>query len=369
MARGPVWSMAWASLACLWGMAACSSPGADESATVEEVAVIRVAVADLQRETWTESLDLTAELLPWAAVTVAAEAGGRIVDLPVEHGDRVRDGQTLARLESSGVEAELARAEAQLQSARAALEQAERDLTRGQALAESESGIVSASDVDQLLLSRDTRAAQVSEAKAAVRIVQKRLTDMVIRAPFSGVISERTVEKGSWVAEGQAVVRLVDGSRLKARASVSGADRLRLSLGGTAELRVLANPGSVYGAKLRFLGQEADTATGSFLVEAEVQPRSETGDGQLIAGLPGTLSVTLAEHEGLLVPATALLTTSAGEHVFVVEEDRAVRRPVITEPADGNRARIVSGLSAGDRLVVQGQHRLSDGAQVEVQAL
>ena len=348
-------------------IAAPASAGAAETETAVPTTTAFVRAEDVAVTTWQDAVDLSAELLPWAAVTVAAETSGRVLDLQVEHGDRVRAGQVLARLEAKATAAEVAQAQARVKSTETALRQAELDLERGVALAGAD-GIVSQDDVDRWTLARDSRQAEVAEAKAALLVMRERLDDMEIRAPFAAVVSERHVEKGSWVSAGSPVFRLVAADRLKAQAAVTSTDRLRIRLGNPATFHTDALRDVAFPAQLRFLGQEADAATATFLVEAEIDPRAAEADpDSLLAGLQGTLKVVLATHEGLLVPRTAVLSTSAGSHVFVIEDGRAAKRAVDLDVVDGRRAAVLSGLQAGDRLVVQGQHRLADGQAVEEQ--
>ncbi len=351
-------------LSALLFLQGCSgSAPLEDLAEEEQTPPPLVSTVVIEPQAWQETVDLTAELHPWSAVTVAAETGGRVVDLLVDHGDQVQKGQLIARLETAGAQAELRRAKARLESSRASLAQASRDLERGKALAEASEGIVSQDDVERLALAHETRAAEAAEAEAAVLVMQEQVEDMEVRSPFTGVVSERHVEKGSWVAKGDPVVRLLDLRKLKIRASVPSIDRMRLSLDQKATFKTDAVPEVSHAAELRFLGREADPATGTFLVEA-----ATTGDGSagaLLPGLQGTLTLTLAEHQGLLIPKTALLGSGSGEQVFVVDGETASRVDVDTKSVDARRVEVVTGLSSGMRLVTQGQHRLADGQLVE----
>ena len=346
-----------------FALGGCSGPAPSQATEEIEAPPPLVSTLVVESQGWQETLNLTAELYPWAAVTVAAETAGSVVELAVDHGDQVRKGQLIARLETAGAEAELQRSEARLESSRAALSQASRDLERGKALAGAAEGIVSEDEVERLLLAHDTRTAEVAEAEAAVRVVREQLEDMKIRSPFQGVVSERYVEQGSWVSGGSPVVRLLDLHRLKIRASVPSIDRMRVGLDQGAVFTTSAMPDVTHPAQLRYLGREADAATGTFLVEAATT--SDGWSGPLLPGLQGTLTLILAEHEGLLIPQTALLSSAAGEQVFVVEDGKASRIAVETARVDARRVQVVSGLAPGMRLVTQGQHRLADGQTVE----
>lgn len=361
-------------------------PSTDAASPIDTDAPLPlVAVKTVEPETWFETVELTTELVPRATVTVAAEVAGRVVALPVDHGDRVAAGDPIARLDTATAEAELAQAEARLDSARVSLAQAERDLERGRSLA-GENGILSTDELDRLELAAATGRASLREAEAAVALIGERLADLVIRAPFDGVISERHVEVGSWLGVGDPVMRIVDAERLEARGSASQEDRVRLAAAWSGSnsigvrVRADALPGVDFPARLRFLGQEADARTGTYLVEAEVMATAEAsgegaseGSGQsarLLAGMRGSMVLTLAEHSDLLVPRTALVETVDGMALFVVEENGSnatVRRLAVeTETIGPRRVRVRSGLEPGSTVVVQGQYRLADGDAVEI---
>ena len=356
------WLLAGAALAAVSMMAlGCSAPSPEATELEAAAPAPLVAVVDAQVEEWSETVELSVELAPWAAVTVAAEGAGRVVKLTADHGDRVEKGQLIAQLDDSGVSAELEQALARHRSAEASLEQARRDLERGRSLA-GENGILSADELDRLELAVSTGEASLSEAMAAVRVLEERIDDMVVRAPFGGTISERHAELGSWLGRGDPVVRLVDDRRLKARASASQADRVRLSLDAAVSVRADAFPQASFDGRLRYLGAEADAATGTYLVEAAVDAEKE--GLRLLPGMRGSMTLVLSTQQDLLLPRVALVDDA----VFVVqgdgEESVVSRRPVESQPIGPGRLRVLSGLEAGERVVVQGQHRLADGARV-----
>jgi len=345
-------------------LVACRPP--DEGVSSGEAAPpqAKVVVTGLVVETsLRDQITLTAEAAPWAAVTVAAETVGRVVELPADDGDRVVAGAVLARLEDTQARALLAQAEARDAGGRAALAQAERDLERGQSLAETRD--ISQGELDGLVLGRDTAEASQREASAALDLARERLEDTVIRAPFAGVVSARLVEMGSLLAVGSPVARIVDDSRLKVRAAASQADRAHLRAGLEAAVEVHALPDEAFVGRVRFVGAESDSSTGTYLVEVAVERPVASSSARLVPGMQGTVVVTLGELSGLFAPRAALMDTQDGVAVFTVEEGRArLARPTFGHLTP-ELAEVVSGLEAGDPVVVQGQHLLQDGDLVE----
>ncbi|MEM1180471.1 MAG: efflux RND transporter periplasmic adaptor subunit [Acidobacteriota bacterium] len=356
--RGPALIL-WIAAVCL-AVSGCGGAAPEAPGESVEVPTPLVAVASTEIESWRETVELSVELAPWAAVTVAAEVSGRVVDLRVDHGDRVREGDVLARLDSATAQAELEQAQARRRAASASWEQARRDLERGRSLA-GENGILSKDELDRLELAVSTGEASALEAEAAVQVLEERLADMDVRAPFSGTVSERHAELGSWLGVGDPVLRLVDSRRLKARGSASQADRVRLDLDAAVEIRTDALGDRGFDGRLRYLGAEADAATGTYLVEAEVA--AAQGDGpRLLPGMRGSMVLEIESHRDVLLPRTALVDGA----VFVVQDGVAVRRAVESEAIGPGRVRVLGGVEAGELVVVQGQHRLADGVEVNV---
>jgi len=331
----------------------------------------RVVTAAAEEVALRDLVRLSAEVTPWASVTVAAEATGRVVELPAEIGDEVAAGALLARVDDEASRARLAQSEARVAETQAMLEQAERDLERGRQLAETRD--ISLTELDRLALARDTAAAQLDAERASTRLQRSMVDDAVARAPFAGVVSDRLVEIGSWIAPGSPLVRLVDRRRLKVRGSATQRDRARLTPGLPAAVRADALPGIAWQGSIRLLGQEADDATGTYLVEVAVdEPRAATGE-RLLPGMQGSIEVEIGERRALMIPRVALITTADGDGVFVVRdgdgdgEAGSVARFV--QPQTGitseDRLEILAGLAAGDRIVVAGQHVLHDGDPVE----
>ncbi|MEM8993677.1 MAG: efflux RND transporter periplasmic adaptor subunit [Acidobacteriota bacterium] len=357
--RALVLSVPTLAAALLWGCGAPTPDGASTDASEVEAPPL-VAVEEARVEPWRETVQLSVEMAPWAAVTVAAEVPGRVVDLRVDHGDRVGVGDVLARLDTATAEAELEQAVARHHAAVASLEQGRRDLERGRSLAGG-NGILSKDELDRLRLAVATGEASAREAEAAVMVLEERLADMTVRAPFAGTVSERHAELGSWLGIGDPVLRLVDSRRLKARGAASQADRVRLDLDAAVEIRADALGDRAFSGRLRYLGAEADVSTGTYLVEAEVEAIQGAGQ-RLLPGMRGRMELEIESHSDLLLPRTALVDGD----VFVVRDGVAVRRPVESEPIGPVRVRVLDGVAAGERIVVQGQHRLADGARVDI---
>jgi membrane fusion protein (multidrug efflux system) len=323
-----------------------------------------VAAATVSELDIRDEIVLSAEVAPWAGVTLTAELAAQVHRLTVDIGDRVTEGQVLAVLDEAESRALQAQAEAQAVRARAALAQAETDLERGEKLAATSD--ISVNDLDSLRLGRDTAAAQAAEAEAAVELARERMADTSIRAPWPGVISERMVEIGTWVSIGSPVLRLVDDRRMKARAAASQVDRSRLQPGFAVVVRAHALPGAVFAGRVRALGSEADTASGTYLVEAVVDRPVAPSGARLLAGMQGTMTVEIGVISGLFVPRSAVIERDGKPTVFVIDGGVARARFPQLGRETPDHVQVLGGIEVGRRVVTQGQHLLTDGDRVEV---
>lgn len=352
-----------------WLMACGPSPEPESTPPVAETERRTVITGVVEQRWLHDAVEVSAEVAPWAVVTVGAESAGRVVELTVEAGDEVAKGQTLARLDGAQVAARLAQAEAQTAEAKAALAQAERDAERGRQLLTTQD--ISEGDFDRLQLAQQTAAARLEAALAGVRLARQAANDTVMKAPFTGVVSERHAEIGSWVSPGTPLFRILDPRRLKVRGAVAQRDRARLRVGLEATVRVDALPGAQWAGRIRRLGQEADPRTGTYLVEIEVEsslsaPTTDALRVELLPGMQAVLRLAISSREALVVPRDAVSEQADGQVVFALEGD-VVRRltPRLGEDA-GDWVEVLDGLTHGQVVVVAGQHVLRDGDTVVV---
>jgi RND family efflux transporter MFP subunit len=343
-------------------VSACS-PESD-SLTGEEVsqarAVVTEPVAEMMLRT---TVELSGEVRPWAAVTVAAEAAGRVVEVRTEVGEAVTAGQVVARLDDDQARARLEVARAEVARTEAGLAQARRDLARGEQLAATDD--ISDVDLESLHLAHDTVQAQLAASRASMDLTEQALADSVVRAPFSGTVSARMVEVGSWISPGTPVIRLLDQSRVKIACAASQRDRARLRTGLDAEIRAPALAEERFNGTIRLLGQEAEAATGTYLVELAVDEPTTPSGARLLTGMQVSVIIAIGEHQALAIPRQALVSTTSGDGVFLVNNGIAhFKAPELGEIHD-LLLEIRSGLQAGDRIVISGQHVLVNGCQVQ----
>jgi RND family efflux transporter MFP subunit len=287
---------------------------------------------------------------PIRSVAVNSQLSGALLSVQVEEGARVREGQVLARLDDRELAAQEANAEAAHNVAQAAFERAEQ-LRERQVITIGE-------------YERDRTA--YAAARAQLEQVRTRRGFATVRAPVTGVVLEKRVEAGDVVAPQTRLFTVGDVSTMVVRVPVSELDVVALSAGESARVVLDAFPGRTFSGRIRRVFPSADPATRLVPVEVALE-----GEGTSVArpGFLARVSFALGARDGvLLVPASAIVSGTGSQAVFVVENGQAVRRTVETGMTSEGRVEILSGLAAGDTVVVTGSNSLRDGAPVRVVA-
>lgn len=337
---------------------ACSRPVAEEieSETVVPVSTASAATGNI-RATITVTGTVTAA--PDADQVVIAPQPARIAEIPPAEGDRVRAGDLLVRFdipelvaEVATKRAEVARAEARLQNAGAAQARAHDLFERGVAARKE------VEDADRELA--DARAG-VTESRATLAASQSSAGRSAVRARFDGVIAKRFHNPGDLVdaAATDPVIRLVDPRRLEVTASVPIPDVPNIVVGAAAELRH-----STGGTPIALTVISRPAAVDPGTASVPIRLSFATPDVAPI-GTPVQVTINAAEHRNVvLVPTAAVVREGDETAVFIASGEKAERRVVAVGLADDARTEIVSGVKAGELVIVKGQAGLPDGATI-----
>ncbi len=294
-------------------------------------------------------------------VQVTAQVEGVATDVRFREGDQVGPGTLLLRIDPDRYRLEAERARATLEQARADQDRAGADLRRREALAQND--LLSA---EELMRSRSDSArltASVEVAKAALGIAQQNLRRSDVRPQVAGVINTRTVDTGQFVRTGTVLATIVDSSRLRLRFKVSEAESLRAEVKGSVTFRVAPLGPRDFTARIYHVGRIADSTTRQVEVLAWVD-----NPGELKPGFFAEVTLSGEEHkEALVVPESAIQASEQGFVTYVVEDGKAVIRPVQIGLRTGTGiVEILEGLEAGAQVVTEGSDRLADGIPVEV---
>lgn len=337
--------------------------------------VITVATAEARQGQVREEIQITGALRPKEQVDVTAKVTGRVENVHVNIGDRVRRGDLLAELEDLEIQQQVRRATAAQEVVRATLAQrraelanAEADLERSRQLMEG--GLIPRQEYESKQTSFRVVQAQVQltqaqgeQAQAELNELRIRFEQMKIVSPIDGVIAERFVDVGAVISPATPVVRVVNLSTLVTRANVPEREVSKLRLGNRALVVVDAFGGTTFEGKVSRISPVMDAATRSALVEVEIPNR----DGNLRAEMFARVTLDLATlRPALLVPREALVYRGPQAGVYVLSGRRAMFREVETGITQGNEVEVLANLAPGTTVVARGAAMVTEGATIQV---
>jgi len=312
---------------------------------------------------------------------VSAKIQGRLAELKVEEGSRVREGQLLARLESADYEAQVSRARAQLERAQADLAENQRQLRLAEGLAREN---VLARDQLEAAQSRVRIAeAGVSQARADLDYAQAALRNTRILAPFTGTVVKKMAEVGESVApippgvnlstSSGAVVALADLDTLEVEADVAESNVARLGPEQPAEATVEAFPDRRYRAVLRQVIPTADRTKATVQVKVTILDKDRNLKPEMSAKVTFLERAQAAGAGGsapetpvVAIPVEALVTREGKPVVFEVVDGKARQRAVLTGPTRQGQVVVPQGLTGRETLVARPPETLRDGDAVKV---
>ncbi len=307
---------------------------------------------------------------------VGAKIIGRVVELAVDEGDAVTEGDIIAVLDSDDLQAAVHLAEAALAEARARLADAEREVRRQAELVVEQ--LTSQATYDAAATQRDIAIAQVGTGLARLDSALAQLDYTIVRAPISGVVIERNIEVGEMVAPGGftsqqstgSIVRIADPTSLEVEADINESYIARLRLGQPVSIRVDAVPDFAYSGTLRQIVPTADRQRAVVQVKVSL----DNWDERLVPDMSSTVTFLeqgvdeseLVQPPKLLVPAEAIQYQNELASVFRVEDGVLERLRVdLGEESDG-RVEVLAGVRGGEIIVSRDVASLQDGRRVRV---
>ena len=320
---------------------------------------------------------------------VLARASGYIKHRYVDIGDRVKAGQLLAEIEAPELDQQVRQAQAALEQAQSTLEQANANLQ--QAKANEQLAKVTAGRWDKLVakgaVSRqdnDTYQAQYAAQTANVQSLEKavaaarsniaaaqanlaRLSDLQgfksVRAPFAGVVTVRNVDVGALVSEASTLLfRLAQTERVRTYVNVPQSDAASVHVGQAARLTIPDSTGVGFSGTVTRTANALDPATRTLLTEIQ----AANPQGVLLPGMYTQVSLTVPRPNApLLIPGDTLVVRNAAVQVAVVGADSRVHFVRLQLGRDyGEKTEVLSGLEAGQRVVINPGDAIQEGAKV-----
>ncbi|MDH4107807.1 MAG: efflux RND transporter periplasmic adaptor subunit [Gammaproteobacteria bacterium] len=287
----------------------------------------------------------TANIVADSEAPLLARVSGEVVEILVEEGDLVSEGQLLARLDGDRLRLEMLEADAKLH-------QATRELERMSQLRER--GLVSVASVDGLRYTVDSL-----DASYALKRLEYGYTE--IRATIPGVVSSRDIKVGTQMKVGDTAFRITNTEKLVAYMSIPQTELGKFAVGHEATIRVDSMPESEFRATIARISPTIDARNGTFRATAYIDNRS----GELAPGMFGRFTIAYDRHDdALVIPLEATLREDGETVVYIVRNGTAERRPIRTGIVSDGKVEVLSGLHAEEQVVLTGQSGLRDGSRV-----
>lgn len=319
-----------------------------ETAVVAETnAKVAVRIDTARLQTVDQSYVSNGTFMPKQEVTVSAETAGKVVRVLVDEGSHVKAGQTLAIVEGDKLNVNVANAQANFSNAQADVQRFESAFATG--------GVTK----QQL----DAAKLQYENAKNSLKSSKLVAGDITIKTAVSGIVNSRKIEPGTYVSVGTAAFDIVNVSTLKLRVNVDEKNVATLRVGQQVDVSASVYVDKQFSGKITFIAPKSDGSL-NFPVEIEIANNS---NNDLRAGMYGTANFGAAvAGETLVVPRTAFVGSISENKIFVLKDGKAVATKVASGRSFGDFIEVISGLNAGDQVIVTGQINLLDQSPVEV---
>jgi len=343
-------------------LGACSKPQTEAFKPRGDVAT-PVTVVAVESVPLDRTISIVGTLFAKDEAIIGAQVEGQVEKTRVDFGDRVTTEQELALIDTAAYQVQARQSAANLAKAKASALNTEQNLKRVQDLQKDK--ISSASDLDKAVADAEQARAEVNAAEAADAIAQLNLERSHVRAPFDAAVAERIASAGDYVKIGAPLFRIVNDSVLKFIFQVPERSASFVAKKLPVQFSVDNYPGETFNGSVYLISPSVSTASRAFGVGALVTNTNFRLKANTFARGSLTLERALPTP---MIPLEAVVSFAGVTKVFVVEGEIARARAVTLGRIQAGRQEILAGLKPGERVVVSGQSRLSEGVKVTLQS-
>lgn len=324
---------------------AADNPAANAAAS--RGAGVQVVAVTVRSQPVREVVPLVGSVAANELVELKAETDGVVKGIAFDEGGRVQKGALLVALDETKAGAELAETEANLKLGETTFQRAEQ-LLRDKLISQQE---------------YETASATFLRSKATVELMRRRLRDSRVFAPFSGITAARQISPGQVISKNTTLTTLVDLDTVKIEVAVPERYLGQLQLGQKLDFKVDAFPTNLFQGNVYFISPQLEDRTRTALVKA----RLNNPDGKLRGGMFAKLDLTLTLRDSaLVIPETAIVNNADATMVFVISSgNTAVMKPVTTGLRLAGKVEILTGLTAGESVIVEGLQKIGPGSPVK----
>ncbi|MVX35591.1 efflux RND transporter periplasmic adaptor subunit [Myroides sp. LoEW2-1] len=315
----------------------------------QKSATISVRAEKAQTKKIDANYKANGNFVPEQEVMVSAETPGRIMKILVEEGSRVKKGQTLAIVNADQINIQLQNAESAYATAKADAARFESAYTTGG---------VTQQQLDQIRLVLKNAEANLNSAKITAN-------DANVKAPIDGIINKKHIEQGTFVGPGAPLFELVNVNKLKLRVNVDESHVANLTEGDNIKVKASVLPNDTFYGKISFIAPKADAAL-NFPVDLIIENNK---NAKLRAGMYGSAYFQADQDTNtpiLLVPRNAFVGSVSSNLIYVVQDEKAVGKKVVSGRNFGDFVEVLEGIQEGDLVITSGQINLVDNSPVSI---
>jgi RND family efflux transporter MFP subunit len=310
---------------------------------------------------------------------------GRMISRPATVGDRLEEGDLVAKLDPTDYEVDLQNTVGNLDESRAGLVAAQSELDRQLRIQKQDPGAISQASIDRAREARDRSRANIKALEAAVADAQNRLERATLRAPFASTVVAKYAEAFEDVQANQNIVRLVDTSRIEFEVNLPERDISIVEDITNIRVQIDAFPDLEVPAEIKEIGTEASATTRTFPVTLIMdQPEGYV----ILPGMAGRATGDVStDPTGLTIPLSAVFTEEGGSQealqgqvgtslspaerptfVWIVDESEMTvkRRDVVPDGITARGMRLKEGLNTGEWIVTAGVYSLLEGQKIRI---
>jgi len=320
---------------------------------------VQLAVAE-QKEVLVELYSI-GRLVSRNTPSLAAEIDARVVDVLVEEGEAVEEGQTLVLLDTTKTELARREAQAEIQRLKASIANEIRRVERYRDLKTRD--VMPQERLDDAEAQLAVYQASLLAAEVRLAIADDRLAKARLLSPMDGVVETRHISVGDFVKNGNHLVTVTDTQSMRALLPFPETVGYQLRVGQALLLESLVDPGNVVEATVNQIRPQVGLMNRSLMVIADLE---NPGKWRPDATVEATIVVDRRPH-AVVVPARSVVSRPAGDVVYLLESGHARQQIVVTGEKGDGWVEIRTGLRAGEVVIKEGAHYLSDGAPVSEQ--
>jgi RND family efflux transporter MFP subunit len=345
------------------GLSGCGTDDPGEGAAEAKRNAVSVTVAEARREEVRVELYSVGRLISLNTPMLAAEIDARVVEVLVDEGEPVSQGQELLRLDTTALELSRYEAQAAIQQLTVSIANERRRVDRYRDL--KTRGVMPQERLDDAEAQLAVFQASMAAAQARLAIVEDRLRKARLVSPINGVVERRHVSVGDFAKVGQPMLTLTDTEALRAELPFPETVGPQIRVGQVLQLESPVAPGVVVEARVGHIRPQVGSMSRSLVVIADI---SNPGPWRPQATVEARALVE-QRLDAVVVPTLSVVQRPAGNVVYVLQDAQppAVRQQLVEVGARQNGwIEILGGIEAGDPVVADGAYYLSDGAQVVV---